>query len=255
MKRDFDLSGAGVHIGIPCYGDMSPQTTLALVETVLALAREHIAFNVEIKFGCCYVDQVRNFIADSFLKTQATHLFMIDSDMVWHAADFLRVLAHATINPVVAATYRMKNDDESYAVNIAETATANEFGCIPAGGMGLGFCCVQRQVIEKLHGISYKVRMGGYPEPVAQIFSCDRANDWYRGEDIKFFADCVMMGFEPWLDLEVNIGHIGRKDYRGSFARMLDARCRDAQRTDEHKQKLQEMVANGQKLCEALGKS
>ncbi len=223
MQKDFDLSGVKVHIAVPAYQDLRPQTAMALAETAVTLTREGILFNIVTECECCYVDLVRNYIADEFLRTPATHLFMIDSDISWRAHDLLRVLAHTTIADCVAATYRMRVDEEQYAVNLVGTVQVNEYGCIPASGLGLGFCCVQRHVIERLAGYAPVIKTQKRPEGLAQIFRCDTADGWYRGEDIAFFADLKELGHKTWLDLGVDLDHHGRKAYRGSFLRFLEA--------------------------------
>lgn len=224
MERKFDLSGVKVHIGIPAYADMRPQTALAIADTAIRLTREGVLFNIASQTECCYVDLVRCYIANEFLLTPATHLFMIDSDMGWKADDFIRVLAHATVADCVAATYRMRRDEEMYAVNLTGEIRVNEYGCIPATGMGLGFCCVQRHVIEELARRAPMMRTADHPGGIKRIFRCDVTDDnWYRGEDIAFFSDLVEAGFSSWLDLGVDLDHHGRKVYRGSFLKLLQA--------------------------------
>lgn len=229
MKRDFDMKGVSVHIGIPAYKEIPPQTALAVAQTVMALTVEGIPFNVVFKMGCCYVDQVRCFIADEFLQTQATHLFMIDSDMTWTASDFLRILANATKMECVAATYSIKKDEPSFAVNLIPGAKVNEYNCLPVHGLGVGFTCVQRTIIEQLAKKAPKVYMAPFALPIPQIFRCDVKDGHYRGEDIAFFADVAELGYTNWLDLEVQPGHIGCKEYKGSLLGLLqppaEAKC------------------------------
>ncbi len=167
------------------------------------------------------MDQVRCFIAKDFLASPAPYLFMIDSDMVWTPDDFLRILAHASVMGCVAAAYRMKTDEEQFAANIPPEAKVNEYGCIPATGLGLGFCCVNRQIVAELARQAPLLRMG-QEGAVPRVFRCDECDGHYRGEDVAFFADVAALGQTPWLDLQVELGHLGRKEYRGSFLNMLE---------------------------------
>lgn len=221
-EKNFDLSGVKVHIGIPAYKEIPPQTVVSIVNTCLSLVGQGVVFNLVIKPGCCYVDQVRCLIADEFLRTPATHLFMIDSDMVWDGDQFLRVLAHATKMDCVAAVYRLKQEVEAYPVSVIDGTKVNEYDCVEATGMGLGFCCVQRHVIDRLAELSPKLRMNNSDYPVPAIYQCDQAGDMYRGEDISFFDRMRLAGYKSFVDLGVDLGHIGVKEYRGSFIKMLE---------------------------------
>jgi hypothetical protein len=96
---------------------------------------------------------------------------------------------------------------------------ANEYGCIPVNGLGLGFTCVQRTVIEKIAERSPKLIYPDVDEgPVPRIFRCDERDGWARGEDIAFFDDVRELGFQPWLDPTIELGHIGAKEYRAKFS-------------------------------------
>lgn len=223
MQREHDLSKVRVHIAIPLYGAMETATSFSLTHTALELARRHIQFSIIPEVGCCYLDLARCHIAKRFLDTDDTHLFMIDSDMGWQPDQFLRILAHATVMDCVAATYRMKVDDERYPVGLDLPVQVNEYGCVSAVGLGMGFCCIQRKVIEALAEKSSTIKDDTFPAGFKRTFRCDISNGFYRGEDVAFFADLIDLGFKSYLDLEVDLDHYGKKNYRGSFLNVLKA--------------------------------
>ncbi len=238
----FDLSGKHVHIGLPYYADPAPQTAMAICATCLELAREGVTFSMSVKWGNCYVDQVRSIIAREFLQTKAQYLFMIDADMLWEPKDFLQVLAHATVMDCVSVAYRMKEEAEKYTVCIPNPATTNEYGCVPLLGGGLGFCCVQRKVIEALSEKAECVNMGQWLK-LPWLFRCRPKDGFYQGEDMAFFDDLRDAGFEPYLDMNVSIGHLGRKDYRGSLAETLERDARINAERDESTRQAMECLA------------
>ncbi len=221
MKREFDLSGVRVHIGVPAYADLAPQTSLALTATCIALLNEGIGFGMSVKWGNCYVDQVRSIIAHEFLQGPAEFLFHIDADMIWEPRDFLQVLAHTTKMDAVSVAYRMKDEKELYTVCLPDPIEVNEYGCTPMNGGGLGFCCVQRKVIEALAKKAEKIKMGVLPE-VPFLYRCRVKDQTYQGEDMAFFEDMRAAGFQPHVDLGLTVDHLGRKVYRGSLADALE---------------------------------
>ncbi len=220
MNREWNLTGLKVHIGIPAYSDLAPQTSLALAGTVLTLAKEGIEFALSVKYGNCYVDQVRSIIAHEFLRGPADYLFHIDSDMVWEPRDFLQVLAHTTVMDAVSVAYLMKDEIEKYTVAVSHPIKVNDYGCIPLDGGGLGFCCVKRKVMEELATRAEKLKMGTQ-ENVPWIYRCRAKEGCYQGEDMVFFDDMREAGFKPFLDTGVSLGHLGRKEWRGSLLTAL----------------------------------
>ncbi len=221
MNREWNLKGLKVHIGIPAYGDLAPQTALSLCGTLLTLAKEGIDFALSIKYGNCYVDQCRSIIAQEFLDGQADYLFHIDSDMVWEPRDFLQVLAHTTVHDCVSVAYLMKDENiEKYTVAIPKTTEVDDYGCIPMDGGGLGFVCTQRKVIEELARRAEKIKMGNRPS-VPWIYRIRAKEGCYQGEDMVFFEDMRDAGFKAFLDTGLILGHLGRKEYRGSLLNSL----------------------------------
>jgi len=67
--------------------------------------------------GDSYVSRAKNSIVNDFLKSDFTHLFMIDSDLSWDVSGFLKVLKCAMEGAeMVGATYPNKNTWENYGV-------------------------------------------------------------------------------------------------------------------------------------------
>lgn len=220
MQHEWNLRGVKVHIGIPAYGDIAPQTSLALTGTLLMLASEGVEFALSVKYGNCYVDQVRSIIAKEFLAGPADYLFHIDSDMVWEPREFVQVLAHTTVMDAVSVAYRMKDEVEKYTVSLTDDMRINEYGCLPLAGGGLGFACVQRRVIEALAERAEKVTMG-VQENVPWMYRCRSKEGKYQGEDMMFFDEMRAAGFKPFIDTSLTVGHLGRKEYRGSLLESL----------------------------------
>ncbi len=217
---EFNLSGVFVQIGIPVHGLFDPRHTICQVETACALKDRGVPFDLKYQYGCSIIQQARSFVADSFLQSECTHLFMIDADIAWKSEDFLRLLALCTKMECVTGIYPVKREPETWMMNAVGSRTVNEYGCLPIDGVGLGFCCIQRKVIQQLSIMAEKLWFADRPHPVAHIFRCDSTNGHFRGEDMAFFADLKEMGHQVWLDPTIDLGHVGAKEYRGSF---LDA--------------------------------
>lgn len=212
-----DLSGVFVQVGIPINGMFDPRHTICQVNTFCNLTRKGIPFDVKYQYGCSIIDEVRCLVADAFLASEATHLFMIDSDVTWKEEDFCRLLALGTKMECVCGIYPMKRDPETWMLNAEGIRDVNEYGCLHIDGVGLGFCCVQRKVIQKLAAKADLMEVFEVDHPVARIFHSDVFKGRFRGEDMRFFADVADLGYKVWLDPSISLGHVGTKEYRGNF--------------------------------------
>lgn len=216
-----DMAGVRVMLAMPTHRDVPAQTVRSLLETQHVLASNRIVSDIQMQVGGSLVHHARTKAAWHFLQSDCTHLFWVDSDMSWAAKDFLRLLAVGTKLECVFAAYPCRAEPIRFflAFDEAKTYESNEFGCLPVRGAGLGFCCVQRQVIEKIAAQSPKLH---YPDveggPVPRIFRCDERDGYARGEDIAFFDDVRSLGFQTWLDPSIELGHIGSKEYRAKFS-------------------------------------
>ncbi len=215
-EQSFDLAGVSVRIGMPILGMIPAQTAWSLLDTVMALKDRGIHCDPQAQYGCSIIEQARTFVATDFLASGCTHLFMIDADQTWKPEQFLAVLALATKLPIVAAPYPYKRDPEAWFFNPSTPCAVNEFGCLPVEGVGLGFCCVQRRVLESLSEIAPRLRFVGREQALPHLFRCDSSNGHFRGEDMAFFADCKQAGYQAWLYPHA-VGHLGTKEYQGDF--------------------------------------
>jgi hypothetical protein len=208
-----------VMIGMPVYRDVPVPTVLSLLSTVSFLRRKNLSYGVAMPFGESVVSSARNRTATIFLGSDCTHLFTIDADMTWEAEDFYKVLMLGCKYPVVGATYTTKTEPSVFMVD-PETEEPDDEGCILASGLGLGFTCVQRQVIERL------AESSTVGELLSDNMQKIKVHEIYRndnkGEDKVFFRDVIDMGYEVRVCVGVSPGHIGTKIFRGNFAKALE---------------------------------
>jgi hypothetical protein len=208
-----NFEGVSVTIAMPVHRELPAHTVMALCATVAACTRVGIPCRVVSPLGGSVVTIARNRCADIFLKTNDTHIFWIDSDMDWEPDNFFKVLAMATIKHVARASYPKRQDKLIFEAD------------------GLGFCCVQREVMAAL---AEKAPLVWFGEniPCKQIFderiaktqkAIDEGAEYeFVAEDTGFFAKVASLGYDCWLDPTIDIGHVGQKVYRGSMVVFMD---------------------------------
>ena len=83
----------------------SPYVT-SLVNSIGVLNELGIPFDYYELSGDSYVDRAKNTLVHRFLQSDASHLFMIDSDEAWNIEGFARMLKAAMAGAeVVGAAY------------------------------------------------------------------------------------------------------------------------------------------------------
>lgn len=216
-RRAPGLEGVKVFIGMPIGRVIEPETHFSVLKTVYPLYQQGIDVRHSMIKGSSIVETARSRVCQEFLRSSSTHLFMVDSDQTWEPEGFLRILAMCQINPIVCAAYPIKREPITFYWDTdRQGIDMNEWGCLVIRGIGLGFTCVRREVIERLAEKAPKLMLPENDEPLAHIFRQDTdGNGNFRGEDMAFFADCREMGYEVWLDPTVKVGHVGSKVYSG----------------------------------------
>lgn len=221
MPLELSLSGLSVMLAVPVNRDFPWQTHESIVKTICALKDRGVPFVHQLLTGGSIVQAVRSHLAHRFLKSEMNRLFWIDSDMAFGPEEFLRILALSSKMPVVGASYPVKRDPNiEFLVHLlGDTVEANEWGCIPVGGMGLGFTCVAREVAEQIAARS-PIVTNDDGEKMPMTFRCGVENGRFVGEDMNFFADCRSLGYTVNADPNVTLGHVGGKVWR---AKLMDA--------------------------------
>lgn len=220
----FDLTAIRPMVVIPICYDIAYQTFVACLETQAACLRHGINVCFQPIVGVRYVHVARSQAVDVFLKSDCTHLFFIDSDMSWSAADAMRFMVLGTEMECLCAAYPYRCEPLQFMANILPADTevaANKWGCIPFGGTGMGFTILQRSLLERLAEQAPRRRYPGCDEPIAAIFETDFVGEDFRGEDMNFFAKVRDLGSTVWLDPSIELGHVGEKEFRGKFADQL----------------------------------
>lgn len=216
---EFNLGKVAVMLCMPTHRDIPFQTVGSLMATQRMMSAKDLPFNVHLRDGNTSAGSARNQAANSFLESDCTHLFWVDSDMVWLPEDFIRLLCLGTVHDVIGATYpyRLPGPTKFFCSFLDGKAVANEYGCLPVKHLGLGFTCVQRHVMEELAAGSGEMRnYADFDKPVVKIFRADDEAGNHRTEDAAFFSDIQALGYTAWLDPAIDLGHIGVMIYRGS---------------------------------------
>jgi hypothetical protein len=150
--------------------------------------------------GCPFLHTTRNvLIQEAFKRAGWTHALFVDSDMTFPANALKALLGDD--KDIVGVQYRMRTEPflinawvkEENEIRQLEKAYADE-GTHKVAAVGMGLTLVRREVFAALG---------------AEAFSFKE----FTGEDIEFCMKAGRKGFETWLNCELLVGHVGKKEY------------------------------------------
>jgi hypothetical protein len=208
-----------VMVGMPLYGAPTTKTTISLLKTQGNCMASGIRFDYVTSTG--FVTVARDQIMEDFLASKADKLFWIDGDMSWGWPEFSKFLAMSKELDLICATYPLKQDGRNqypvFAPPDVDIKTG-KYGLIEIWGAGLGFSIWSREACQALSDSKPHIKDGLTGKSRPGIFCVAPRNGELRTEDINAFEDLRALGFKVYLDPTIELGHIGSKEWRGSFS-------------------------------------
>lgn len=212
-------------LAVPVYGGVDPHFYKSMLDLVTTKER---AYHLRVRdyIGDSLVCRARNRLVADFLASDSTHLFFIDSDLIFSPEHVERIAAHAARGvAIVAGLYPKKQRELGWVCNMLETPTApDEHDLQPVKYAGTGFLCIAREVFVKM--------MEAYPDarydpddgdgvlgdlwdffPVG-VWECpETKRRRYLSEDWWFCQRARDMGYEVMMDTRIVCKHVGQFIY------------------------------------------
>jgi hypothetical protein len=216
-----------ITIGTPCYdGKLGVPYVQGLIETDRALRAAGIALSLRLTVQSSLITHARNEIVAGFLRSGATDLLFIDSDIGWHAADVLRLLAYDV--PVVAGVYRRKTEALSYVVRFPAGQTVQRqraTGLVEASHVGAGFLRLRRDGLERMVAAHPELRYTPGNAVAGAVhhalFDTSMIDGDLCGEDWTFCARWRALGGQVWVDPDIALAHVGTRSFTGALKEAL----------------------------------
>lgn len=211
--------------------------------------------------GDSYVARAKNSIVHEFLKSDYTHLMIIDSDHTWDLEGFLKLLrASMKGYEVVAGLYPCKNCWDFYGGWAREDQKTGmllgkeegDMRLLEMGGVPGGFLVYSREAFERTRYLLDNYRSPETNENILEVFKSgtefdlepknrddletmtkEELIDWvianqqggrighHTGEDIWFQVMYKRAGGQLWCEPDIDMGHIGIKEWKGNYQNHL----------------------------------
>lgn len=202
-------------IATPAFeGKTTVPFAIALSETAVLLAKNHINCDYRIVTSGSLLCAERNRLVDAFLKSDCTHMLCIDSDLGWPAQAVLAMLAKK--EEFIAGVYPSRID-RSFLFRPAllengSLETNNEKQLVKMEYIPAGFMLIARSVFEKIQEkfpeLNFAPKAGDAP-PGFAFFNTVLRDGEFWGEDYQFCYLAREAGVNIWVDPAIQFNHGG----------------------------------------------
>ena len=253
-----ELRKRKLFLATPMYGgNCVGMYTRAIADLSAVCAKYGIPLQLYFLFNESLITRARNYCADEFLRSDATHMLFIDSDIGFNPQDVLALLAIQDDDSpydVIGAPYPKKCISWEKVKQAVDKGFADEdpnklerfvgdYVFNPKGGqkeipigepvevmeMGTGFMMIRRKTFDKykevfphLHYKPDHIRTEAFDgsREIMAYFDCiiDPVSKRYLSEDYMFCYNVQKAGMKIWFCPWMQTQHVGTYVFGGSLA-------------------------------------
>lgn len=211
-----------VFIATPTYDSrVHVQYMLGVTHTIMDLKSKGVDVYLVPNLASTLLILGRNTLIEAFMKTDATHLMFIDSDLGFNGDSVSTLMSYD--KDIVCGVYPSRK-----ATTFIYRPTASEDGSfvsdkthphlIQADMIPAGFMCVKRDVIvkmrERFKHLAYAPKEEGMGDTGTLLFNTEVVDGEFWSEDYVFSLRAREVGAEIWMDPKIQFDHAG---VRGSL--------------------------------------
>lgn len=256
-----ELRKAKLFVATPMYGGQCAGLYTKSIADLSALCAKYgLQLQLYYLFNESLITRARNYCCDEFLRSGATHLLFLDSDIGFNPHDVIAMLTLMLQNPskydIMGAPYPKKCISWEKILQAVNKGVADEnpneldnfvgdYVFNPKGGsqtiplgepaevmeLGTGFMMIQREVFKKYDDkfpeLKYKpdhIRTEHFDgtREIMAYFDCiiDPKSKRYLSEDYMFCYNAEKAGIRTWLCPWMKTTHVGSYMFGGSLSHL-----------------------------------
>jgi hypothetical protein len=230
-------SGRRIWLAIPAYtGSVTIVTLQSILHDVMKCTERGDTVRVFTEIGHADIHLLRAQIVARFLEDRdATHLVFVDSDVGWPPYCLPRLIDHDV--DMVGGCYPKRTFPLSFLFRTAEAGKLSgdlETGLMDVTGLGGGFLCIKRHVLEQMVE-RYRAELVHHDPsiPGTEVKHVVRLFDpyWWTdpngerrvlGEDYAFCQRWIDMDGQIYMDSAFAMAHVGWHTFHGSVGEHLE---------------------------------
>lgn len=217
-------------LAIPAYtGQVHCGTMRSVLYDTIALINGGDIVRIVEEVGNADIARCRSMIVAKFLaQKEATHLVMVDSDVVWEPGGLAKLLRPNL--DFVCGAYPMRiGEGVKYHMRMLPGATQSldpSTGLFEVEAMPAGFMCLSRSMLSRMvehypeTKFSFRECPGGIAHDLFEAYwEADETGLRHKlGEDYSFCRRWRDMGGKVWVDPTISMGHLGTRMWAGCLA-------------------------------------
>jgi hypothetical protein len=223
------LAGKGVVLATPSRdGRAYFDYTVSAINTFRACDRAGVKCGILLEMNESLLPAGRNRLVAKFLQQDPafTHLLFVDDDMSWQPESVLRLLAHG--EDFVAGPYVRRDETPSprWTCKLELEPEIDGRGLTRAFGVGMGFTMISRVALEKMCRVFAHETYEDLSLPGKHhwLFDIEVRDGQINGEDYVFCRKYRETGGTIYVDTTIELGHIGRHEWKANLADGIGAR-------------------------------
>jgi hypothetical protein len=183
--------------------------------------------------GTSNIGYCRELLMSAALRSDCTHVLMVDDDMAWDDPALMANLIAADHDFVAAVGVRKTPGRLSFCCQFFEGTQPihPRSGFLQVKTVGFGLCVIKRQVFEAMIKAYPKLRYDAHgQEPAGHALFCetiivdpDTGARLRATEDVAFCHRWTQIAGQIYVDHQATLRHIGRFDYSGRIADVMEA--------------------------------
>lgn len=181
---------------------------------------------VQFQNGNCYIEDARNKLADTFLKSDSDCMIFVDADVAFD--DMAMTMLVATDKTIVGGAYPAKYQNNPYPLSVITDENnmlvrdGNYFEC---NYLPTGLLKIHRGVYNR-YKKAFPNDIGGGPYPLYFQNKVTNSGCGFYGEDVYFCIKCREMGEKIWCYPNIDFEHIGTQAIKGNYYKYLKEACK-----------------------------
>lgn len=228
----------GIFVALPSYeGKIYCDTADAVIREVFAAHQKGIQFVPQFRINNMMSAMVRNWMVGKFLEGNLSHMAFVDWDVHFPTGTLVRLMERDV--DICGAAYPFRSDPVDfpmawlgapgspiYMVN-PKTNERDDKGLVEVSGIPTGCLVIKRECLEKMIALRPDLE---YFEPSLPDKKAYSLFEWVRKEKLIYtedFAFCYLArecGYRVWLDPDIDMMHVGPKQFKGNIAKWMQGR-------------------------------
>ena len=208
-------------VHLPVYTGAGGYTVRSLLSLQQATLERGDSIEFDIECGGSMLPKMRNRMMKRFLASDCDCVLIVDSDMVFDAADILAVIDSPAEFCGISYTTR-KPSGEYVTAFLPEMDAFRYKGriFIKVDKTGTGILVLKRSAIEKM-AEAFKHLVYEDDGPVVAMFDFCLDDGHYYGEDYLFCKRWREIGGDVYVMADATVGHVGEFIYTGNLCEHL----------------------------------